>query len=214
MASPTGLTARLTRWTLWIAAPWTPMALPHVHHHLHGSSLGYAGIGVAAAASWAGVPGPGETALIAGGILAAHGRLDLAELLVVAWLGAVIGGVAGWALGRHAGQALLTAPGRLHRQRLTAIVRGERFFARFGVLAVYFAPSWVAGSTGLRAARFIPANAISAAIWVCLVGVGAYTFGPPIADVVGDIGVIGPVALAALALAGFAYTLMRRRRRG
>jgi membrane-associated protein len=185
----------------------------HVHHHLHGPSLGYLGIGLAAAAGWAGVPGTGEAALIAGGILAAQGRLDLAELLVVAWLGAMAGGIGGWALGRRAGQTLLPAPGPLHRQRLAAIERGERFFARFGVLAVYFAPSWVAGSTGLRAARFVPANAIAAVIWVCLVGGGAYTFGPPIADVVGDVGLIGLVALGALAIGAGAYALMRRPRR-
>jgi hypothetical protein len=45
-------------------------------------------------------------ALIAGGVLAAHARLDLAEVLIAAWLGAMTGGVAGWAL-RSAG-----APGR------------------------------------------------------------------------------------------------------
>jgi membrane protein DedA with SNARE-associated domain len=93
------------------------------------------------------------------------------------------------------------------------MVRGARFFARFGVLAVYFAPSWVAGATGLRARRFILANAISALIWVCLVGVGAYAVGPAIADVVGDVGVIGPIAVGALAVAGIAYTLTRRSRR-
>ena len=134
----------------------------HIHHHLHGPSVGYFGIGLAAAASWVGVPGPGEAALVAGGILAAQGRLDLAELLVVAWLGAAVGGVAGWAVGRHAGRPLLSTEGPLHRQRVAALERGERFFARFGVLAVYFAPSWVAGSTGLRAARFLPANALAA----------------------------------------------------
>src|SRR5205085_12096815 len=109
-----------------------------VHHHLHGPSLGYLGIGLAAAASWAGVPGPGEAALVAGGILAARGRLDLAELLVVAWLGAMVGGIAGWAVGKRAGHALVLAPGPLHRQREAAVERGERFFTRFGVLAVYF----------------------------------------------------------------------------
>lgn len=203
-------TAALTRWRPWLAAPWAPVAVPHVHHHLHGPSLGYVGIGLAAAASWAGVPGLGETALIAGGILAARGRLDLAELLVVAWLGAMAGGVAGWALGRRAGHALLTASGPLHRQRAAAIERGARFFARFGVLGVYFAPAWVAGSTGLRAARFLPANAIAAVIWACLVGGGAYAVGPQIADVVGDIGLIGLAALGALAVAGFTYKLLRR----
>jgi membrane protein DedA with SNARE-associated domain len=209
----TGLAARLTRRAFLVGVPWTPMAVPHFHHHLHGPSLGYLGIGLAAAASWAGIPGPGETALIAGGILAARERLDLAELLVVAWLGAMVGGIAGWALGRRTGRPLLTARGPLHRQRMAAMVRGERFFARFGVLAVYFAPSWVAGSTGLGAPRFIVANAIAALIWVCLVGVGAYAVGPAIADVVGDIGLIGPIAVGALAVAGIAYTLTRRPRR-
>jgi membrane-associated protein len=210
MASMVGRALQLAWWTLWLGAQWTPIAAPHVRHHLQGPSVGYIGIGLAAAASWAGVPGLGEVGLIAGGVLAARGRLDLAELLVVAWLGAMVGGVTGWAIGRRAGQALLTAPGPLRRQRVTAVERGERFFTRFGVLAVYFAPSWVAGSTGLRAARFIPANALSAAIWSCMLGVGAYAIGPPIADVVGDIGLIGPIALGALAVAVIAYTLTRR----
>jgi membrane protein DedA with SNARE-associated domain len=185
-------------------------AVLHIHHHLHGPSLGYAGIGVAAAASWAGLPGPGEAALIAGGIYAARGRLDLAELLVVAWLGAMVGGLAGWAVGRHAGQALLSASGPLRRQRVNALERGERFFDRFGVLAVYFAPSWVAGSTGLSAARFVPANALCALLWAALVGVGAYAVGPPIAEVVSDIGLVGLLVLAAIAILAAVVAAIRR----
>jgi membrane-associated protein len=190
-------------WTGWLAV---------LHHHLHGPSLGYLGIGVAALVSWLGVPGPGEPVLIAGGILAAKGRLDLAEVLVVAWLGAMVGGVAGWALGRHAGHPLATAPGPLHHQRVAALERGERFFRRFGLLAVYFAPSWVAGATRLSAARFIPANALAAVVWVALVGVGAYAVGPSIADIVGDVGVVGLLVLGGLVLAVAAHLLLRRRR--
>src|SRR5918911_1473306 len=111
-----------------------PLAAVHFHHHLHGPSLGYIGIGIAAAASWAGVPGPGEPALIAGAIFATRGRLDLLEVLVVAWLSAMLGGVAGWAVGRRAGHAIVRAPGPLRRQRIRALARGERFFERFGVL--------------------------------------------------------------------------------
>lgn len=204
---------RPARWALSLAVPPTQLAVLHVHHHLHGPSLGYVGIGLAAAASWIGVPGPGEPVLIAGGILAARGRLDLAEVLVVAWLGAMVGGVSGWALGRRAGQALITARGPLRRQRMAALERGERFFTRFGLLAVYFAPSWVAGSTGMRGARFIPANAFAALVWVALVGVGAYAVGPPIGEVAGDVGLVGLLALGALALAGIAGVFLRRLRR-
>src|SRR3954451_7939619 len=113
------------------------LAAAHLHHHLHGPSFGCIGIGIAAAASWAGVPGPGEPALIAGAVFATRGRLDLLEVLIVAWLGAMLGGVAGWAIGRRAGHSLVSRPGPLHRLRLRAMTRGERFFARYGVLAVY-----------------------------------------------------------------------------
>src|SRR5690348_11507353 len=112
------------------------LAAVHLQYHLHGSSFGYVAIGLGAAASWAGVPGPGEPALIAGAIFARRGRLDLLEVLVIAWLGAMLGGVAGWAIGRRAGQALVSAPGPLYRLRLRAMTRGERFFERFGVVAV------------------------------------------------------------------------------
>jgi membrane protein DedA with SNARE-associated domain len=182
-----------------------------LHHHLHGSSLGYAGIGAAAAASWAGVPGPGEPALIAGAIYATHGRLDLTEVLVVAWLGAMAGGVTGWALGRRFGHALATAPGPLRRHRVQAIARGERFFQRFGVLAVYLAPSWVAGATGFPARRFLPANALAAAFWAALVGGGAYLVGPSVGDIAADAGLVGLVVLGVLALLGATRVLLHRR---
>lgn len=213
MVTTRACTARLARCALLVAVPPTPLGAPSVHHHFHGPSLGYAAIGLAAAVSWAGIPGPGEPVLIAAGILAARGRLDLGEVLAVAWLGAMVGGVAGWALGRHAGKALVTAPGPLRRQRLAAITRGERFFTRFGVLAVYFAPSWVAGSAGMRGPRFIPANAVSAVVWVALLGLGAYAVGPSVADVVSDVGLGGLFVLGALALAAIAHAAVRRLRR-
>jgi membrane protein DedA with SNARE-associated domain len=191
----------------------TPLAAAHLHHHFHGSSFGYIGIGLAAVASWAGVPGPGEPALIAGAIFATRGQLDLLQVLAVAWLGAMLGGVAGWAIGRRAGHALITAPGPLHPQRLRAITRGERFFERFGVLAVYVAPSWVAGSIGFPARRFIPANALAAAMWTAVVGGGAYAIGPQVGDLVGDAGLVGLIALGGLAVLAIARTVLRRRPR-
>src|SRR5918911_1914702 len=97
-----------------------PLAAVHFHHHLHGPSLGYIGIGIAAAASWAGVPGPGEPALIAGAVFATRGRLDLLEVLVVAWLGAMLGGLTGWVVGRRTGHSLVSRSGPLHRQGLGA----------------------------------------------------------------------------------------------
>jgi membrane protein DedA with SNARE-associated domain len=190
----------------------TAVALAALHHRLHGTPFDFLGFALASAASWIGVPGPGEPVLIAGGIYAAKGRVDLVELLLVAWAAATAGGVAGWLLGRKGGRALWTAPGPLLRTRIAALARGERFFERYGLLAIYLAPSWVAGIHGVSAVRFLPANAASAVIWTLLVGLGAYLVGPSIEDVVGDVGLVGTlllVVLVALFLAGD-----RWRRRG
>jgi membrane protein DedA with SNARE-associated domain len=204
-----------------VVAPRSPAAaaqftgllvLGLLQHHLHGPSVDYLGIALAAGASWIGVPGPGEPVLIAAGIYAARGKVDLGEVLAVAWLGATLGGSAGWLLGRRGGRALWSAPGPLQRPRLAAMERGERFFDRYGLLAIYLMPSWVAGINAVPAARFMPANALFALGWTLLVGGGAYLVGPAIEDVVADLGLAGGLALAALILGGLAAALLRRRR--
>jgi membrane-associated protein len=184
-----------------------------IHHHLHGPSLGYIGIAAGIAAGWLGVPGVGESLLIAGGVLAARGKLDLAELLAVAWLATMVGGTAGWAIGRRAGRPLLTAPGPLLGQREKGMERGERFFARSGVFAVYLVPAWVVGALGMRASRFLLANAAAGVVWTLLVGLGAYLVGPSITDVVDDLGVVGAAVLAAVAAVAVVSGVRRTRRR-
>lgn len=197
-----------------LVAPTLAVALGalHVRHHLHGAPVDFVGVALAAAASWIGVPGPGEPVLIAAGIYAARGRIDIVELLVVAWAAATAGGVVGWLLGRKGGRALWTAPGPLHRMRIRSLAKGERFFARYSLLAIYLAPSWVAGIHGVRATRFLPVNAVCAVIWTLMVGLGAYLVGPPIEDVVSDVGLVGLVVLVVL-LALFAFGERWRRRR-
>jgi membrane protein DedA with SNARE-associated domain len=188
------------------------MTIERHHHHFHGPSVGYVGLALAAAASWLGVPGPGEPVLIAAAVYAARGKLDLLEVLLVAWGGASAGGTAGWLVGHRFGAALMGARGPLQRQRARAAARGARFFERYGVLAVYLAPSWVAGAVAMRAARFVPANAIASAVWAVLVGVAAYALGPSIADLVGDLGLVGLIVVGVVVLAGAVAALLRRRR--
>jgi hypothetical protein len=68
-------------------------------HRVEGPAVDYYGLAAAAAASWIGVPGPGEPVLIAAGVLASKGKLDLASVVVVAWAAAMAGGILGWAIG-------------------------------------------------------------------------------------------------------------------
>jgi membrane-associated protein len=55
----------------------------------------------------AGIPLPGETALIAAGVLAAKGHLNIVEVIAVAALAAIVGDNCGYAIGRHFGRRLL-----------------------------------------------------------------------------------------------------------
>lgn len=193
------------------------LSLLHIHLHLrhqfHGPPFDYVGLAAAAAASWVGVPGPGEPVLIAAGVLAARHQLDIFEVLVVAWVAATAGGAVGWLVGLKAGRAFLTAPGPLLRLRLRAVKRGEEVFERYRVVAIIFTPSWVSGINGVRGAVYQPINALGAAGWACLYGLGAFFVGPSVIDVAQDFGVIAVVVVVALILAGISLEVRRRRRR-
>jgi membrane protein DedA with SNARE-associated domain len=198
--------------TLLVPALFHVQAALLTHRHGHGSVWDYLGVAAAAAASWVGVPGPGEPVLIGAGIWASKGRLDLATVLVVAWVGATIGGVIGWALGRRAGRTLITAQGPLHAARLRAVARGERIFERYAVIAIIFTPSWVAGIHRVSSRVYQPTNAVSAATWAVGIGVGSYFAGPAVIEWVDDAGLGTSLVLLALILCAVALELARRHR--
>jgi membrane protein DedA with SNARE-associated domain len=187
------------------------LAVMKPHHG--GSGVDYIGVFVASGASWALLPGPGEAALIAAGISAAHGHLDLASVIAVAWAGATVGGTAGWIVGVKGGRGLLMAPGPLRPVRLGLIARGDRFYERYGPVAVFFTPSWIAGVHDMRWPRFLPANALSALTWALSIGLGAYLIGPSITDIVADAGLAGGSLLAALFVLAVVLVLRRRSHR-
>jgi membrane protein DedA with SNARE-associated domain len=198
----------------WPAVP--VLALLHIHlhiHRFHGPPFDYAGLAAAAAASWVGVPGPGEPVLIAAGVLAARHQLDIFEVVFIAWVAAAAGGVAGWLVGLKAGRAFVTAPGPLRKLRLRAVERGEEVFERYPVVAIVFTPSWVSGIHRVRSAIYQPVNALGAAGWACLYGLGGYFAGPSVIDLVQDVGVVTVVVVVALVGVGVLLEVRRRRRR-
>jgi membrane protein DedA with SNARE-associated domain len=188
----------------------TLAAVTLLHHHPHGPGVDYIGVFLAAGASWVALPGPGEAALIAAGISAAHGHLDLSSVVAVAWAGATMGGAAGWLLGVKGGRSLLTATGPLLGLRLRLIARGDRFYERYGPLAVLFTPSWIAGIHDMRWSRFLPVNAASALIWALAFGVGAYLLGPSITDIAADAGLAGQLILGTLLVLAVVLVAWRR----
>jgi membrane protein DedA with SNARE-associated domain len=170
----------------------------HLHHRFAGPHADYVGLALAAFVSWVGITGPGEAALIAAGIAAAHAHIDVVGMIIAAWVGATIGGTAGWLVGLKGGRALITKPGPLYRLRLRLLRHGDAVYARRGWLAVYLAPSWMAGIAGMPARRFLPANAVAGLAWALAIGLAAYVAGPSIAEAASDLGVVGLAALVVL----------------
>ena len=188
------------------------MAL-HLFHHIRGAAVDYVGVGVAAFASWAGLPGPGESVLIATGVLAAKHHLDITPVLLWATVGAILGGMVGWFVGLKAGRSVLTRRGPLHKVRRRAAARGDEVFHRLEVVAILLTPSWVAGIHRARARLYVPINAVSALAWAVGFGLASYYAGPPVLDLASDWGTVGTVGLAALIVVGVGVEVFRRLRR-
>jgi membrane protein DedA with SNARE-associated domain len=183
-----------------------------LRHHVRGPKGDYLGLWAAALASWVGVPGPGEAALITGGVLARK-QLDIGSVLAVAWVGGVCGGTLGWLIGLKAGRTVMTARGPFLKARRAVLARGDRFYQRYGLLAVFFTPAWVAGVHRMRWTRFVPVNAFAALTWSLSFGLGAYLLGPSITDILDDIGLAGSLALVTLILVALGIAWRRRTRR-
>lgn len=184
------------------------------HHRFHGPPFDYVGLAFGSFVSSAGFPGPGEALLIAGAIIAATGKLDIASVIAIAFAGSVVGGIVGWMIGLKAGRTVLTAPGPLYRARLRALERGDRIFHRRVAIAVIMTPAWVAGIHHVRSRLYQPLNVLAAAIWALVVGLVAYYVGPSVADLVGDLGLVALIVIGVILIGGILFEIFRRRRGG
>jgi membrane-associated protein len=155
-----------------------------------------------------GLPVPGETALIASGVLASQGRLDIAAVIALAAAGAIVGDNIGYAIGRHGGRRLLERPGRLERHRRRVLETGEPFFDRHGAKAVFLGrwilglrvwASWLAGITRMPWPSFLFWNAAGGVSWAITVGLAAYVIGDRAGELIRDVG-LGALVLVVAAV--------------
>jgi membrane protein DedA with SNARE-associated domain len=184
------------------------------------SHVGYPLLFALVMAESGGLPVPGETSLIAGGVLASQGKLQIAVVILVAACAAIVGDNLGYLIGRKGGRWLLERPGRFHSQRLEVLATGEPFFERHGPKAVFFGrfilglrvwASWLAGATRMRWPSFLFWNACGGIGWATAIGLLAYFVGHAAGNAIQIFGVFGLLA-AALAIGG-GLVLRRRGRR-
>src|SRR5436189_213517 len=76
------------------------------------TNLGYIALAALIAGETMGVPLPGETALIAGGVLASEGHLEIELVILIAAGAAIVGDNVGFWIGRRGGRAQGRGRGR------------------------------------------------------------------------------------------------------
>jgi membrane-associated protein len=153
---------------------------------MHPENLGYLGLALLVGGESLGLILPGETAILAAGVLARDGRLQIGLVLPVAALAAIAGDNLGFLLGRRGGRMLLLARGPFRTHRVRLVERGERFFARYGGHAVFLGRwlvfaritvPWLAGASRMPQREFMPWNALGGITWSASVGLAGYVFG-------------------------------------
>jgi len=162
-----------------------------------------------------GLPVPGETALIAFGVLASQGHYSIAVVIAVAATAAIIGDNLGYTVARTGGRDLLERWGPVRSYTHKVLPRAETMMARHGGKMVFFgrfiavlrfAASWVAGLSRMEWRRFLFFNAAGGICWATLVGLVAYYGGDAAASALRRYGLIAAVVIALILVGGFFFT--------
>lgn len=133
-----------------------------------------------------GVPLPGEIALVTAAAYAASGRVSIYIVIILAALGAIVGGILGYWIGRKGGLPLVARYGRYIGVRESHIDRAHAFFERHGWKTILFGRfiallrTWaavIAGAARMSFPKYVTYNTIGSVAWAILFGVLGYAFG-------------------------------------
>ena len=126
-----------------------------------------------------GVPAPGVTVLVVGGLMAGRGEMGIVPLLLTGWVAAIVGMLLGYAIGHYGGRRLL-GHFSIEGERLARI---EGFFDRNTIALMVVArfveglkqtAGLVAGTLSIGLPRFFIGTVVGATLWVAVFGFGSY----------------------------------------
>jgi membrane protein DedA with SNARE-associated domain len=170
-----------------------------------------------------GAPVPGQTMLMAAGVFAGAGRLNVAGVAILGFFAAVAGVYVGYLIGHFGGRRLVLRFGRYVFVTEKRLNKAEEFFKRHGGKIVGVARfvdglrqlnGVVAGIVGMPWRRFLAFNALGAVVWVTVwTSVGYFAGGHLTAIYQGfhRYQIVVLAAAGALILAALARWLWRRR---
>jgi len=151
--------------------------LPSVFGHLQPvlEHYGYLGVGGFVLLEDFGVPLPGEAILIAAAIFAGSGHMNIALVILVGVVAAIVGDNIGYAIGHFGGRPLVQRFGRYVFLTPDRLDHAENFFNRHGGKVVTIARfveglrqvnGILSGIVGMHWAKFLGFNALGAVLWV------------------------------------------------
>jgi membrane protein DedA with SNARE-associated domain/membrane-associated phospholipid phosphatase len=148
----------------------------------------YALVGLAAyleTGAFVGLVAPGETVVIAGGVIAGQGTIQLLPLIGLVWVCAVLGDTTSFFIGRRLGRGFLERHGPRVKITQARLEQVDGYFDRHGGKTILIgrfiglvralAP-FIAGSSGLAYRRFIPYSIVGTGLWATIFCVLGYVF--------------------------------------
>jgi membrane protein DedA with SNARE-associated domain len=172
----------------------------------------------------AGVPVPGETALVTAAALAGRGTLSIVAVLIAASVGTVAGGHAGYWIGSREGRSLIARYGRWINLTPERMRRTEDVFARHGGKTILlgrfvaFMRSFIgifAGIVGMPLRSFAVYNATGGILWVLTFSALGYAFGrnlPRLVRYIGRVSLIVAILVALVVGVAYAWRWFERNR--
>jgi len=172
---------------------------------------GYLAVFCIVAMESAGIPLPGETALVLAAMFSgATGLLDIKIIIALAALAAILGDNVGFWAGRCFGLPLLLRHGAKLGLTDDRIKLGQYMFDNHGAKIVFFGrfiavlrifAAFLAGVNRYRWSQFLFYNATGAVVWALAFGIGGYAFGDAFEHVAGPLSKI----ILGLAIVGIGF---------
>ncbi len=184
------------------------------------SSGGIIAIFVTMAAESAGIPISSEIVVPLGGALASQGRLPFVAVVAAATAGNLVGSLVAFQLVKRYGRHLILGPGRRVGLNTGHLRLAERFFGRFGSLAVFVGRllpvvrtyiSFPAGLSDMGVVRFSVLTLLGSIPWNLGLAYAGFRLGrdyKAIEQAIGGFTI--PIAILVVILLVVAYLLGRR----
>jgi membrane protein DedA with SNARE-associated domain len=172
------------------------------------------------AAESAGIPISSEVVVPLGGALASQGKMAFVAVVVAATLGNLVGSAVAFLLTRRYGRAVVLGPGRRLGLNEGHLRLADRFFTRFGTLAVFFGRllpvvrtyiSFPAGLGRMGLGRFLLLTLLGSIPWNLGLAYAGYKLGQQYHQIEQTFGWLTiPIAAAVLVLLVIGYLMGRR----